>query len=282
MKSRCASPLRHARGTPAPVPLEVPAEPARTPESAPLECRPHPSRSSRMPDTAEMPAPSAAQPAGAPPSAGKVTVARKVEQKAAPCRKRHRSPRPAPKLVPAAARRPVALVEGAVEQHRRRLHQAQARRGDAAGPGGRADPRRSRHGDGAARHRCAGVRPLRPRRLRGRGAGDHGRGGREGADAGGAAARARPVAQAACHPGGRRQRHRQDHDDRQARGQAGRRRAEGDAGGRRHVPRRGDRAAEDLGRAHRRAGGRLEARRRCGRPRLRRLREGQGRRAPTC
>ena len=36
-----------------------------------------------------------------------------------------------------------------------------------------------------------------------------------------------------------------------------RRRADGDAGGRRHVPRRGDRAAEDLGRAHRRAGRRL-------------------------
>ena len=57
-----------------------------------------------------------------------------------------------------------------------------------------------------------------------------------------------------------------------------RRRAEGDAGRRRHVPRRGDRAAEDLGRAHRRAGRRLEARRRRRRPCLRRVREGQGRR----
>ena len=66
------------------------------------------------------------------------------------------------------------------------------------------------------------------------------------------AARARPVAQAACHPRRRRQRHRQDHDHRQARRQAPRRRADGDARRRRHVPRRGDRAAEDLGRAHRR------------------------------
>ena len=38
--------------------------------------------------------------------------------------------------------------------------------------------------------------------------------------AGGEAAGARSLAQAACHPGGRRQRHRQDHDHRQARGQA--------------------------------------------------------------
>ncbi len=50
--------------------------------------------------------------------------------------------------------------------------------------------------------------------------------------------------------GGRRQRLRQDHDHRQARRKARRRGPQGDAGGRRHFSRRGDRAAQDLGRAH--------------------------------
>ena len=94
---------------------------------------------------------------------------------------------------------------------------------------------------------------------------DHGAGGREGAAARRPAARTRPLAQAACHPGGGRQRHRQDHHHRQARRQADGRRPVGDAGGRRHVPRRRHRAAEDLGRAHRLAGRLLEDRRRRGR-----------------
>ncbi len=64
-----------------------------------------------------------------------------------------------------------------------------------------------------------------------------------------AAARSQP--QAACHSRGRRQRHRQDDDDRQAGRQAFGRRPEGDAGGRRHVPCRRHRAAENLGRTHR-------------------------------
>ena len=56
--------------------------------------------------------------------------------------------------------------------------------------------------------------------------------------------------EAVRHPRGRRQRLRQDHDHRQARRKTSRRRPQGDAGGRRHVPRRRDRAAQDLGRAH--------------------------------
>ena len=61
-----------------------------------------------------------------------------------------------------------------------------------------------------------------------------------------------PDAQAVRHPGRRRQRLRQDHDHRQARGEAGRRGPQGDAGRRRHLPRRRHRPAQDLGRAHRR------------------------------
>jgi fused signal recognition particle receptor len=56
--------------------------------------------------------------------------------------------------------------------------------------------------------------------------------------------------------------------DRQARRQALRRRPQGDAGGRRHLPRRGDRAIEDLGRTNEVRHRRVETRRRCGRPRL--------------
>ncbi len=51
------------------------------------------------------------------------------------------------------------------------------------------------------------------------------------------------------HSRGRRQRLRQDHHHRQARGEICRRRPQGDAGGRRHVSRRRHRAAQDLGRA---------------------------------
>ena len=52
--------------------------------------------------------------------------------------------------------------------------------------------------------------------------------------------------------------------------------AERDAGGRRHVPRRRHRSAEDLGRAHRCAGDRARARLRRGRPRLRGAHRGEG------
>ncbi len=64
-----------------------------------------------------------------------------------------------------------------------------------------------------------------------------------------AAAGRRRGQEAVRRPGGRRQRFGQDDDDRQARGQVRRRGAQGDAGGRRHVPRRRDRAIEDLGAA---------------------------------
>ena len=52
------------------------------------------------------------------------------------------------------------------------------------------------------------------------------------------------------HPRGRRQRVRQDHHHRQARGEICRRRPQGDAGGRRHLSCRRHRAAQDLGRTH--------------------------------
>ncbi len=61
-------------------------------------------------------------------------------------------------------------------------------------------------------------------------------------------------AQAACHPRCRRQRLGQDDDHRQARRKTARRRSFDVAGGGRHLSRRGDRAVEDLGRAHRFAG----------------------------
>jgi hypothetical protein len=91
------------------------------------------------------------------------------------------SARPCPRtrakaeLVPAPARRPVALVERAFGRHRLRLHQAQARRRDAAGPRRRADPRRSR----PRRPPCASPRrlpkPLRQGRSTARGPHHHGR-----------------------------------------------------------------------------------------------------------
>ena len=82
---------------------------------------------------------------------------------------------------------------------------------------------------------------------------------REGACAGGEAARDRRGAKAVRHSRGRRQRLRQDHHHRQARGETRRRRPQGDAGGRRHLSRRRDRAAQDLGRAHQIAGHRGRA-----------------------
>ena len=72
--------------------------------------------------------------------------------------------------------------------------------------------------------------------------------------AGGKAARDRYGAKAVRHSGGRRQRFRQDHHHRQAGGEVFRRRPQGDAGRRRHLSRRRDRAIEDLGRAHQIAG----------------------------
>ena len=61
------------------------------------------------------------------------------------------------------------------------------------------------------------------------------------------------------HPRRRRQRRRQDDDDRQAGRLSPALRPHGHAGGRRHLPRRRDRPAQDLGRAGRRAGHRTAA-----------------------
>ena len=83
-------------------------------------------------------------------------------------------------------------------------------------------------------------------------------------------------AKAVRHSRGRRQRLRQDHHHRQAGGETQRRGPQGDAGGRRHVSRRRDRAAEGLGRAHQVAGHRGRAGFGFGEPCLQRADRGEG------
>ena len=78
------------------------------------------------------------------------------------------------------------------------------------------------------------------------------------------------------HPGRRRQRLRQDHHHRQAGRALPQRRQVGDAGGRRHFPRRRHRPAQDLGRAHRRVHHGARAGRRRREPCLRRHHRRQG------
>ena len=87
-----------------------------------------------------------------------------------------------------------------------------------------------------------------------------------------------PAHKTVRHPGRRRQRLRQDHDHRQAGGEIARRGPHGDAGGGRHVPRRGHRSAQDLGGAHRRVVHRARSRRRCRRFGIRRGRGGETKR----
>ena len=162
-------------------------------------------------------------------------------------------------LVAAAVQRAEAHLEFARDRGRRSRHQAQARPRHARGYRGRAAARRSRHRGGGAHFGRGRPRPLRQDDL-GRRRESRGRDrSREGAVAGGKAAGDRRGAKAVRHSGGRRQRFRQDHHHRQARRQTGRRRPQGDAGGRRHLSRRRDRAAEDLGRAHQIAGDRGRA-----------------------
>ena len=185
-------------------------------------------------------------------------------------------------LVPAAEVGPVALVERDLRRHHLDLHQAEARRGGARRVRGHADQGRPRPRHRGRDHRRAPRRPLRQGDRRGRGQGRARRRDREDARAGRAAARHRPRPEAACRPRRRRQRHRQDHHHRQARGQAPRRGAERLARRRRHVSRRGDRAAQDLGRADRRARRRPRNRRRRRRPRLRCAPRRARPRAPTC
>ena len=147
------------------------------------------------------------------------------------------------------------LIE-ALRRHRRALHQAQAVGRDARRPRGRTGRSRPRSRHGRAHHRDAAQGPLREghrRRRRARGL------------EGGSRARARPRrtpargrrrVEAVRHPRRRRQRHRQDHDDRQARRSFPSRGQKRDARGRRHIPRRRHRSAEDLGRADGLRGGR--------------------------
>ena len=118
-----------------------------------------------------------------------------------------------------AARRPDAQLLGQADRgHHRHLHQAPARRGSARRAGGAADRRRPRPG-----HRGQADRRARPRPLR---QGDRRR--EEMRELAGRGDRQRilePVAQPLVldpaqkphrRAGGRRQRHRQDHDHRQA------------------------------------------------------------------
>ena len=80
----------------------------------------------------------------------------------------------------------------------------------------------------------------------------------------------------------RRQRQRQDDDDRQARQAISRCRQERHDGGRRHLPRRRRSSSSRSGASAPAAGDGARDRRRCRRPRLRRLRRGEAPRAPTC
>ncbi len=167
------------------------------------------------------------------------------------------------RLVRAFAQGPGEIIAGAERQHRRRRRQAPARRRNLAGPRGRSDPCRPRHRNRDAHHRGAIGAALRPRCQRERSACRHGQRNRQGAGAGGDSARTRSRASPACHSRRRRQRHRQDNDDRQARRQIAHCRTFDPDGRRRHVPRRRNRAAEDLGRAHRFPSRRPPDRRRC-------------------
>ena len=100
------------------------------------------------------------------------------------------------------------------------------------------------------------------------------RGDREDPRAGRQAAGGMGLPAPARHPRHRRQRLGQDHHDRQARPLAEGTGLRRPARRRRHLPRRRDRAAADLGRAHRRAGHLGQGRRRRGRNRVRRRQAG--------
>ena len=86
----------------------------------------------------------------------------------------------------------------------------------------------------------------------------------------------------ACVPGGRGERHRQDHDHRQDGASVQAQGLERHARRRRYVPRRGHRSAQSVGRARWRGGGRQRGRRRPGRRRLRRARTRPRAKASTC
>ena len=128
-------------------------------------------------------------------------------------------------LVPAPAGRASAAPRPAQGQHRGDLHPAPARCGEPRGARGGADQRRSRRRDRGASWSPSSAGRASARRSASRRCAARWRSRSRAFSAGGAAARARPGASPAGHPGVRRQRHRQDHHHRQARGPAqGRRR----------------------------------------------------------
>ncbi len=185
-------------------------------------------------------------------------------------------------LVAAPERRAQAHLVVDRRRDLRSRQQAQARRRDARGARGDADPRRSRRRRGGEDFRGDRCGPLRQGDLARRSESGGRRGSRENARAGCQAAVGRGC-QTVRHSCCRRQWLRQDHHHRQARVALSRRRPQGDARRRRHLPRRRHRSAENLGRAHRRAGDRARAGLRCGEPRLRSAHrgEGAGRRCPA-
>ena len=155
-------------------------------------------------------------------------------------------------------------------------HQAQARPRHARRYRGCAAARRSRHRRGGPDCGRRRRRPLRQGDF-GRRSEDGGRDrSREGAGAGGEAAGDRRGAKAVRHPRGRRQRLGQDHHHRQACRETECRGPQDHDGGRRYVSRRGDRAAQGLGRAHQIAGHCGRAGFGFGEPRLQRADRGEG------
>ena len=186
------------------------------------------------------------------------------------------------KLVAAPHRRAQAHLGVDRQRDRRPRLEAQARCRDGRGTGGTADPRRSRRRHRRAHRGRDRRRTLRQAGQRRRSEGDPGGRSREGARPRSRSRWRSMRRQAVRHPGRRRQRLGQDHHHRQARGAFRAEGRNGDAGGRRHVPRRRDRAAEDLGRAHRRDRDRARAGLGCREPRLRGAHRGEGATAPTC
>ncbi len=162
------------------------------------------------------------------------------------------------------------------------LHQAHAGRCGAGGAGGAAARRRSGAASGIQHRREFPPQPLRPRCHGRRGEAVAGGGDRRHPRPRGPAAGHRPGASPACRAGrgvnGTGKTTTIGKLALQYREQG----AASDAGGRRHLPRRGRRAVAGLGRAHRRPGDRRAAECGCRGPGVRRAGAGAGGGARTC
>ena len=152
----------------------------------------------------------------------------------------------------------------------------QDRRRAARRAGRNADQRRSRRRDHREADRRAARGVQRPQDLQIRGHHPVPQGAHEDLLAARGPATAHRPQRADGDPRRRRQRHRQDHQHRQARLYLPSQRQEGHRRGLRHVPGRRGRAVDHLGRAHRRPDRQAPGRQRPRRRRLRRLRSGAG------